>query len=1353
MLLALCISSLHGQESFTFGHIDSKQGLSQNSVFAVIQDDDGFMWFGTRNGLNRFDGHRFRVFGQEESAEITQNLSGADIRTLYYDSHIQKLWVCSLNGMLQYRPSTDDFRSFPFLHASKTSPQNVSVNCLHRDPSGTLWAGTRNGLYRWDEREAAFLLCLPPRNIDKFEIKAIYPAKEGWIWIGTNKGLFKFKSDPKGYIQFAAPPQDPALQQMFASDIRLICQDDQGYMWLGVQEKGMYAWKAGEKPTFFQHDPSDPFSLDNDDVRAIAKDPSGRIWIGTFSGLNIYDPLKGGFKRVRHQESNPKSLGSGSVRSIFFDKRGSAWIGTYYGGVSYWNPEAYRFSYNRPNGSPKGISHGVVSSFMEDKKGNLWVGTEGGGLNYWDRREGTFTHYKHKTGQATGLSGNNVKIIYGGEDSLWIGTFASGLNLFHIKSGKWEYFRNQRGSIPSLSHNNVYDLLEKDGHLWIATYGGGINRLNLRTKQFSVSQHQFDDTTSLSSNLTRVLIQDKNQNIWVGSNRGLDRVDIQPDGSLHFTHFLKDRMICSMIEARDGTLWVGTYQEGVWVLDKNRQTVHHFTKEEGLPGQAVFGLLEDKKGRIWVSTEKGLAKIDRRDLSIVDYNYSDGIENLEYNFHAYYKTQSGEMFFGGTQGFTSFFPDQIRTNTFVPPVVFSEFSYLNTLVKPGDETGLLQQSINETQQLTFLYGQADFAINFAALDFLNPQNNQYAVKLEGLDKDWRYSKGETEASYNLQNWGNYTLRLKGGNNDGIWNQNERTIRIKVLPPPWRTTTAYIIYGSVLILLVSFGFWLIQMRQNLQFEKVMKTQQEALHQAKLRFYTNVTHELRTPLTLILGPIEELLEGNTSIQDAQKLGSIRQNAQRLLRLVNQLLNFRSLEHDHKQLEVAEGNIVKFLREISLSFYDQARLHDIQFTFHSQLDEIALWYDRDKLEKVFYNFLSNAFKFTPRGGSISMAILDMPQEVQVKVCDSGPGIPVGTQQSIFERFYHQNPVKEAQQESSGIGLALSKQLVEMHGGTIDIANLPDSGACFTIHFSKGHNHFNPEELLSSFRDSEDIDGYFLKTVQDKASEKVDPLTDLKQEGEQISLLIVEDNEDVRSYIKEVFEPHFQIEEASNGREGLKKVKTSTPDLIISDVMMPEMDGIQMCHQLKSQLETSHIPIILLTARTGQIFRVQGIETGADAYITKPFSPYELKLQVKNLLELRNRIRQRFQSVLKLEPGEITVTSSDQAFITQAIEVVEKYMEDPDFLVETFARELAVSRPLLFTKMKAITNQTPNNFVKALRMKRSAQLLIQADWGVAEIAYQVGFRDARYFSKCFYKEFGMTPSEYRAKNQSPST
>ncbi|MEL7534438.1 MAG: hybrid sensor histidine kinase/response regulator transcription factor, partial [Bacteroidota bacterium] len=658
----------------------------------------------------------------------------------------------------------------------------------------------------------------------------------------------------------------------------------------------------------------------------------------------------------------------------------------------------------------------------------------------------------------------------------------------------------------------------------------------------------------------------------------------------------------------------------------------------------------------------------------------------------------------------------------------------NVEVKPQ---GLLSRSLNHTESLHFGHKEANFTLQFSALDYSNPQGNQYAFRMDGIDNDWQYHVGQQSATYTIQQEGEYIFHLKGANNEGIWNPVERQIRIVVNPPPWRTWWAYLLYIISLGLIVFAIIRFVRLRHSYQLEKITKQKQEEAYQMKLRFFTNITHEFRTPLTLIIGPLQDLLDTHELSAKVQKqLFAVERNAQRLLSLVNQLLDFRKLEAEHRQVEAAQGNFVRFLREVYLSFLGLAQRQDISYQFDTDAEEYILWYDRDKMEKVFYNLLSNAFKFTPAGGQISVIIRPKGGKLEVKITDTGPGIAPELHEQIFERFFERS-AKQQNTDGIGIGLAYTRQLLELHSAQIEIESDGKTGSTFLIRIPMGKKHFNPQDLLNDFRNSEDSSHYATLTP---APTKV-PKT---QTASGAKLLVVEDNPEVRAYIEQIFEGEYRLLFAENGVEGYTLAREQLPDLIISDVMMPKMDGISFCTQIKTDLNTSHIPVLLLTARTAMIFRIEGLETGADDYITKPFSSHELRLKVRNQLKVRHLLWDRFARTRDFNPKEVSVTTADERFLSNLMDTCEKQLGNPDFNMESFADELAVSRPLLFSKVKALTGQTPNNFLKSIRLKRAVQLLEKGGLGISEIAYLVGFRDPRYFSKVFQKEHKMTPTEY---------
>lgn len=1346
------LSFIWAQNPTAFRHINKQNGLSQNSVFAIAQDGDGFMWFGTRDGLNKYDGYRMIVYRHQP--DNPKSIIFDDIRALYYDEVDSVLWIGTLGGLSRYVADREEFVNYPNPDVP-LSPKMGAIRCVYRDSKNRLWAGSDRGLFQYHPAQDRFFYMwrgansLPESQVG--DVKAIYEDRDNQLWIGSNTGLYQMieETDPPSFNRMLGPQSDVKLNDQH---IKTLNEDQVGNLWIGTHAAGMHCWnRKTNQVESFQRQSENRLSLSHNNIRSVAASPQGDLWVGTFVGLNVYLPSKKQFRRFLHEDVNAHSLSSSSVRSVFFDKRGSLWVGTYYGGVEFWDKESNRFQNYQRQAIGSCISHNVVSSFIEDEKGNLWIGTEGGGLNYFDRSQSLFTAYKVED-PGSHISGNNVKTLLQDGDSLWIGTFAQGLNLLNLQTQRFQHFKAAPASPSSLSQNNVYSLLKEDSRLWIATYGGGLNILNLEDKSVEVYPHSANDSLTPCSNYTRVLFKDADGQIWLGTDAGLEKIQFDDTGKLRFVHFLPGIKIYSLKASSKGTLLVGSYSNGLFELDKEGKVLENYTEADGLPGHTIFGILVDNSGKIWLSTNNGLARFERTGRSFSTYNYSDGLENLEFNFNAYAKTRKGEFLFGGTNGFTLFDPEDININTFVPPVVFTELKSFNQPVRVHDETKLLDKAINLTQSLTFKYNQANFTLSFAALDYFNPANNRYTYMLEGLDKDWKSAKGQTEVSYTIQRPGKYTFRLKGANSDGIWNSQERQLQICVLPPPWLSWWAYMLYGLFAMLVYMGVVRFVKLRHRFQLEKVEKEKQKELHQSKLRFFTNIAHEFRTPLTLIIGPLEDLTRRQESSGPVQRqLLSIEANAHRLLRLVNQLLNFRKLEAEHEGMQVAEGNFARFIEEIYLSFRENARLRKIDYTFCADEKQINLWYDRDKMEKVCYNLLSNAFKFTPDGGQIAVSIWQEEKAVCLEIKDNGKGIPEPLQAQIFKRFFEKEATFEHSFKGSGIGLAVSRQLVEMHHGTIQVESEPGKGAGFLVRIPTGKKHFKKDEIMLGFKDSEDISKYSTHVlpapVHEESLEKGANESPNNVLEKSPLLLIVEDNQQVKNYIQQVFANDYRLITASNGEEGFFKATENLPDLILSDIMMPKMDGISFCSKIKTHVETSHIPVILLTARTAFIYKLEGLETGADDYITKPFSPEELKLRVRNILQARTRMREKFTKTLKLEPKEVTLTSTDETFLEKAIQLVENNMDNTAFSVEDFAFEMAVSRALLFTKIKAVTDLTPNNFIKTLRMKRAAQLLKQQKLGVAEVAYQVGFRDSRYFSKTFRKQFGKTPTEYMAE------
>lgn len=785
-------------------------------------------------------------------------------------------------------------------------------------------------------------------------------------------------------------------------------------------------------------------------------------------------------------------------------------------------------------------------------------------------------------------------------------------------------------------------------------------------------------------------------------------------------------------------------------FDRITETFTFYREKEGLSNDVVKSIEEDSDGNLWISTLKGISKFNPDLETFVNYTTSDGLQGNGFNLGASCLAQNGVMYFGGTNGMNLFLPDKIKKQSDESfPCLITDLKIFSRSIQPGERIRnrvILEKVIDETKSISIPHFIDNFAFEFAALNFAGADNIKYAYKMEGANGDWHYTDASRRyASFSNLSPGEYTFKVRAANIEGIWSGQVTQLEVTIVPAPWKTTWAYSLYSllflSLIYLFRKYELARFKLKNELRLERLERQKNKELNEMKLRFFTNISHEIRTPLTLILSPIQELItSGDVRKQIRDQLRNINRNANRLLLLVNQLLEFRKQEAGHAELQVAKGNFVKFIMEIILSFKEFAQQRNIDFSFTHQPDEIDIWYDSSKMEKVFFNLLSNAFKFTPDGGKISIHITREQKIVRIVVEDTGKGISKEDLPHIFERFHKFDKDYSGNYLGSGIGLALVKKLVELHHGTISAESEPEVFTRFVIELPTGVKHFKEEEIISDHKGGEHAMHYQIENDKEEDLEN----SILTATDDAPELLIVEDNNDVRKYLKKLFLPQYRILEAADGKAGWESALKHLPDLIISDILMPEMDGLQLCKKSKITLETSHIPVILLTARTSMLYRTEGFETGADDYITKPFDPNLLKLRVKNLITSRKRLREKFSQNIALEPHEITITTPDQNLLQRAIEAVEKHMDDAEFDVNGLAKEIGVSRPALYRKLPAITNYTPNEFIRIIRLKRAAQILAKVDLPISDVCHQTGFKTPKYFSKCFRDFFGVLPSEY---------
>lgn len=1356
------IFSGKGQQ-LSFWHLNVENGLSQLSVLSSAQDSAGFLWFGTANGLNRYDGSHFKVYINDPS--VKRSLSSNYINALYCDRQ-KRLWVGTSGGLNLYDPVRDAFDHSQGHNdnsqgdGGKGLPSGL-VFSIFQDSRGAMWIGTGDGLYFWNGSPGSPFLHYSRENLPGIflsdTVRSFREGSNGQIWIGSAKGLIRVGlrqgapdwSNIKIYLH--EKDQPGSLSDDY---VNTIAADQWGGLWIGTQRGGLNKYRPGSDDFIaFMHDEGSSGKVENqgipnNSIRCIIRGWKGKLWIGTQLGLCQVDPADNSIHTFQADPEDPKSLSHNSIYTLLRDVRGTIWIGTYFGGINAADSIQTPFPVFKTSKSGKGISNNVVSSFAEDEHHNIYIGTEGGGLNYFDRRSGQFTSYQNTERDPRSLASNLVIAVYTDRDNhIWVGMVRGGLALFN--PGDRHFVKvplYDRKGIEILN-TGVEALIEDGaGRLWIGT-GKGLLISDNRKERFVIRPFPGVDGRIADLSVT-ALIKDQKGNIWIGTTTGM-YIAATGDTMIRPTPITAN--IHCIHAGTDGNLWVGLNYGGLCRYDPlSRQSIV-LTEKDGLPNNDVVGILEDSSAILWISTANGLSRFDSRTGSCKNYTSSDGLPGNGFNKHAFFKDSGGQLYFGGYNGFTSFRPDKIESNDFIAPLAFTSVRVFDKQVIIGDETGLLDQNLRYLKKISFRHDQNEFSIGFALLNYVKPEKNRYAYQLTGFDRNWIYTASPA-ANYTNLPAGNYTLLVRGANNDGIWGKPV-ALGIEILPPFWKTWWAYTIY---LILAASLVF----LFSRYLFIRAVLRNEAVLHQAKLNFFTNISHEIRTHLSLITGPVEKLLQGKIADRpeapmeaETRVLQSVQKNSESLLQLVEELMDFRKAESGHLQLQVARLDIVAFTSRIFDLFQPLARNRNISTDLIHSASPLLLYFDKKQLEKVLSNLLSNAFKFTPDGGMISVIVREEAELVTIKVIDNGKGVDPGNLSKLFVNYFQENDYG-GQNTGYGIGLALSKAIVELHKGFLTAESAlgeTDNRTCFTLGLKKGKGHFASDQLIPASPASYQHDEISEKTNKETLSlierQTVSPAEPDGPGGhsdKEYSILVVEDNPDVRHFISESIGGSYKVIEADNGLAGWESATEYIPDLIISDVMMPEMDGFSLSKALKADQRTSHIPVILLTAKNSTESHLEGLQKGADVYLTKPFSIRVLEVQIRNLLLAGEKIRQKFSQEFVAGPRQTVINPMEDQFLDKLIGIIEGRIDDPGFGVTELSAEMAMSQSVLYKKLKALTDMPVVDFIKKIRLKKAAELLRQNDQTVADIAYSVGFSDSKYFSREFKKQFGMTPSKY---------
>ena len=1323
------------------------------------------MWFGTFNGLNRYDGYNFEIF--QHQLEDEYSISHNFISSLYEDQ-TNILWVGTSDGLNYYDRSSNRFISFMHDPQNPESISDNSIEAIFEDSQNRLWIGTGfGGLNRYDREREIFIHYVhnaqDEKSISSNFIREIFEDSRGNVWVGHGNGAIDIL--PEGDSTFTA--LDVHGSKLTESRITGIVESEDNSIFIATQGDGLFQLEYnGEKTSITNHflkDSDRPNTISSNILLDICIGETGKLWIATEDdGLNILNTETGEFQYLRADPFVPSSLNYNSIWTIYKDRLGLIWLGTYAGGVNvYTGMKNYFRHFQHYPGHDNSLSNNMVNAFREEGDSKIWVATDGGGLNLMDWERNEFTHYK--TSNSTIGSNVIVSLFEDSRDRLWVGTWGDGLYHFDRTGNRFiRYSREQHG----LGSNNILHIQEDNkGGLWLATFWGGLTYFNPQTDTVKVYTVQ---NSGLSNDDVRVISFDGQGRLWVASDVGIDLFDPGTEIFKTYQHDEKDKnsiskgFVHSILETGDATIWVGT-AGGLNKYNHDTDSFIHYTKKDGLPDNTVKSMLEDGEGNIWIGTNKGVSRFDPRNGTFKYFDMSDGLQGNEFNTMSCYRTSNGDILFGGTNGFNMFRLEDFEENQFIPPVVVTDFRIFNKPVPVGEKNSPLSKHISETRDLNLSYKHSVFSFEFVALNYVLPEKNEFAYMMEGFDPDWNYVGGVRSATYTNLDPGNYTFRVKASNNDGIWNDEGTSIRISISPPFWKTWWAYLIQFlilcSVILFVISYFVGRQRLRTALKIEHLELENMYELDRKKMQFFNNISHEFNSPITLILDPLEKLIRSAKVEKRAKSsLALIYRNASRLKRMIDQLKDFHSIETGSLKLQLSKGDIIQFIRNIADSFREYAEVRKIKYEFSPDHESYFAWFDSDKLDKILYNILSNAFKFTPENGEVKVSVSILPsyelntdtykaeKYIEIIVKDSGIGIPKEKRDDIFKRFSHVDEYKGRQFDGSGIGLAFAHELIVLYKGHIDFVSEEGEGTEFIVHIPIDEQFLEENQLVSEFTVIPVYD-HAISDQQDSLYSTGDSDGSVQKQMQTQNLpvlLIIDDDREVRKYIKDSLDLKYRIIEAEDGTDGIKKAKAIIPDLIIADLKMPGISGIELCTRLKQSIKTSHIPIIILTAYSSSEYKMKGLQKGVDAYLTKPFNIDILEAQIVNLLSTREKLIDTFRREFVFEPKKIVVTDLDAKFLKQIIEIIKKHLSDPEFNSEVLANEIGLSRMQLYRKIRGLTDQTVHEFIRSIRLEHAVKLLEDKKMTITEVAFEVGFNDLTYFARCFRKQYDKSPSEY---------
>lgn len=1292
------------QSDISFRQLSVNQGLSQNSVVSVAQDDEGFLWIATQDGLNKYDGRQFLVF-PKKFKDITQR-NQLVLGKVFADSQ-QRIWIIPDSLVPEIlKPGEVEFEPINEIQGATQ---------IFEDPENTIWISTQYGqLFKVDRDIYSPQLVFSDSNLELVNISE-YDEKQ--LILTFTEAVYLFNKESK------------ELGPLISSDISGLFSVSKvipdGQILMGTLNQGIWVWDPKSQETRSLENgmnlKSNP--IGNQMVLDIMVDSKGKVWIATYgSGAFLLDIENSSIQHFFNFKQNPRSLHYNDILCLFEDYTKTVWLGSDGAGLSFYDSFLEKFNFYHNNQVPENINIDVVRSIYADSS-KIWIGTSGKGLTQFDRKSQSW-----KTFQTTGsgnqsLKGNRIMSLFGEENELWIGYQGDGLSIYNQASGTFRHF--DINSSPQLPARTIWKIFkDQQSRIWLCTRNEGLIQFDPKNGVLKQFKQSSELANSIPENNIRDIIQVNESEFWIGTeNMGIAKLDLKtglfssiPNGK----NGISSLKIKSLYLDPENHLWIGTNGSGLNRLDLETWENNIFNTESGLSNDVIYAILPDEMGNLWLSSNRGITQIKVRsldNLEIFNYNNYDGLAT-EFNTGAYFRDKQGILYFGSLDGFYWFQAGNIDLNSTPPKTVIAG---LQAFDSPLELNNKIKLSHNQNT-LTF---------SIASMVFSSPEKNQFQYMLEGYDQDWIFNGNNSIARYTNLPPGDYTFLAKSSNYDGIWSEKPDQIKFTISPPWYGSILAKVLYFILFIALVYWTYLYIVWRLKIQYE--LKSKNEEAHrlremdQFKSSFFTNISHEFRTPLTLIMGPVQKLLDQSENPIIKSQLNLIQQNSNRLLNLVDQLLEASKLKSGRINLKVRKGNLSLLLQTLVINFYYMANEKGMKLITNGPLIT-EVWFDADKIEKIVGNLLQNAIKYGKEHSDIHLYWETNGTKLILNIKNlSNQNYSEKEKQLLFEKFFKPDP----KSEGFGLGLPLVKDLVELHRGEITL-HIPD-GNLFEIMVSipLDKYSYDSEEIW------EDSDS---KWEREKIVRKK-----LPSNSESLLILLVDDNQSVREFLNQELEETYTIIQAENGKEGIEKAFEMIPDLIISDIMMPEVDGLELCETLKNDQRTSHIPIILLTAKIEEENKIKGLKVGADDYIYKPFTTNSLLIRIQNLIELRRNLRNRYSGKVKISPKELTTSSGEEKFLQRVQNIVDNELMDVNFTIEDFCKNIGMSRMQLHRKLTAITGLSTSAFIRDQRLKKAEQKLKSGDENISEIAYSVGFSSPSYFIRCFKETYHMTPKEYQ--------